>query len=64
MPTTSKSSITWWMFPLLITNRIKAFFIFLDEKELVVQTLERWLDIQIDRSILATWQPPLEKVRL
>jgi len=36
----------------------------LDQKELVIQTLERWLNIQIDRSVLATWQGPLEKVRL
>ena len=36
----------------------------LEQKELVIQTLERWLDIQIDRSILATWKAPLEKVRL
>jgi hypothetical protein len=36
----------------------------LDQKELVIQTLERWLNIQIDRSILATWEGPLEKVRL
>jgi hypothetical protein len=36
----------------------------LDQKELVIQTLERWLNIQIDRSILATWHGPLEKVRL
>jgi hypothetical protein len=36
----------------------------LGQKELVIQTLERWLSIQIDRSILATWQGPLEKVRL
>jgi len=36
----------------------------LDQKELVIQTLERWLNIQIDRSILATWIGPPEKVRL
>lgn len=36
----------------------------LDQKELVIQTLERWLNIRIDRSILATWAGPLEKVRL
>jgi hypothetical protein len=36
----------------------------LDQKELVVQTLERWLSIPIDRSLLATWKAPLEKVRL
>lgn len=36
----------------------------LDQKEAVLQAIERWLDIQIDRSILATWQGPLEKPRL
>ena len=36
----------------------------LDQKELVIQTLERWLNIQIDRALLATWEAPLEKVRL
>jgi hypothetical protein len=36
----------------------------LDEKELVIQTLERWLNVQIDRSLLAIWKAPLEKVRL
>ncbi len=36
----------------------------LDQKELVIQTLERWLNIQIDRSLLAAWEPPPEKVRL
>lgn len=36
----------------------------LDQKELVIQALERWLNIQIDRSLLAAWEAPSEKVRL
>ena len=36
----------------------------LDEKETVIQTLERWLDIRIDRSLLAAGKAPPEKVRL
>jgi PS-10 peptidase S37 len=36
----------------------------LDQKELVIQTLEEWLNIQIDRSLLAAWEAPPEKVRL
>jgi hypothetical protein len=36
----------------------------LDQKELVIQTLERWLNIQIDRALLATWEAPYERVRL
>lgn len=36
----------------------------LDQKELVIQTLERWLNIAIDRSVLATWEGQFEKVRL
>jgi PS-10 peptidase S37 len=36
----------------------------LDQKELVIQTLERWLNIRIDRSLLATWEAPFEKIRL
>jgi hypothetical protein len=36
----------------------------LDHKDLVIQTLERWLGIEIDASALATWQAPPEKDRL
>jgi len=36
----------------------------LDQKELVIQALEQWLNIQIDRSILAAWKGSPERVRL
>jgi hypothetical protein len=36
----------------------------LDQKELIIQTLERWLSLQIDRSLLTAWEAPLEKVPL
>jgi len=36
----------------------------LDQKALVIQNLERWLNIRIDASMLQTWKAPLEKVRL
>jgi hypothetical protein len=36
----------------------------LDQKELVIQTLERWLNIQINRSALAAWEGTPEKFRL
>jgi hypothetical protein len=36
----------------------------LDQRELVIQNLEKWLGMQIDRSLLATWEAPFEKARL
>ena len=36
----------------------------LDDRELVVQTLERWLNIQIDRSMVGAGESPFEKPRL
>ena len=36
----------------------------LDQRELVIQNLEKWMGIQIDRSLLATWEAPFEKARL
>jgi len=36
----------------------------LDQKALVIQTLERWLGIKISASALATWQAPPERDRL
>lgn len=36
----------------------------LDQKDLVIQTLERWLNITIDPSYLLKWKAPPEKVRL
>ncbi len=36
----------------------------LDQKELVVQTLERWLGITIDSTHLLRWEAPPEKARL
>ncbi len=36
----------------------------LDQKELVIETLERWLEITIDASRLLKWKAPVEKPRL
>jgi hypothetical protein len=36
----------------------------LDQKALVIETLERWLGIQIDESVMKTWTDSLEKARL
>jgi hypothetical protein len=36
----------------------------LDQKALVIQTLEGWLNIRIDAAVLQTWRAPLEKARL
>lgn len=36
----------------------------LDQKALVIETLERWLDIPIDASVLKTWKASYEKIRL
>jgi hypothetical protein len=36
----------------------------LDQRELVIQTLERWLNVQIDRSVLTAGPASLEKPRL
>ncbi len=36
----------------------------LDQKNLVIQTLERWLNIRIDASLLARWKAPPERFRL
>jgi len=36
----------------------------LDQKGLVIQTLERWLGVTIDASALKTWQAPPDRDRL
>jgi len=36
----------------------------LDQKGLIIQTLERWLGVKINASALMNWQAPSEKVRL
>ncbi len=36
----------------------------LDQKDLVIQTLERWLNVRIDASLLARGKAPLERPRL
>ncbi|MEN6312278.1 MAG: S28 family serine protease [Acidobacteriota bacterium] len=36
----------------------------LDQKDLVIQALERWLDIQIDTSVMKAWTAAPEKMRL
>jgi hypothetical protein len=36
----------------------------LDQKDLVIQTMERWLNIRIDASLLGRWKAPPERFRL